>query len=363
MTAPNLPAVDLTGSIENIWGIALQPMGCSVCRQAHLAPASWLGKACPACGRGRLESQPALLRRETPEMMLPFRVDRTHLAAALASFTKGVWLAPDDFTPASLLNRAVPVFWPVWLVDCDAAGDWQAEAGFNYQVKSSQERYGSAGWQTNEVIETRIRWEPRLGQLKRHYDNLAAPAASDHQRLMVMVGGYQGSQAIPYQADLIGSAALRVPDLQPEAAWPLAESAIQKAAAGEVQQACASAHLRNFTLHAGYSGLNWTQRLLPAFATYYTADDGVPQVVLINGQSGQVGGLRLASQRKGWRLAGLLAGIGALLFLLGLALMALGALLPPIAVLGLVLVIGGIGLALGAIIPAAWPWQWNRQQR
>jgi hypothetical protein len=264
-----------------------------------------------------------------------------------------------DFTPGSLLQRMRPVYFPMWLVDSDVAGVWKGEAGFDYQVKSSQESYYEGRWVSRDVVETRIRWEPRLGQMQRHYDNITVPAVIDHQALMGYLGGFHFDQAVAYKPILIGTADLRVPDLQPEYAWPAAAAGLQRAAADECMKAAGAGHFRQYALSPSYSGVNWTQLLLPLYISYYTRDDGQPQVVWVNGQTGAVGGLRLASQKRGWQLAGILELIA--LALIGLGLLAV--IIPPITLLGVLMAFAGFLLAIFGVVPAVWPWQWNRGQQ
>jgi hypothetical protein len=367
MTDVNLPAVAPTDAVEEIWGRRLQTAGCARCGQAHLVDQERMGSTCPHCLAGRLQPQPALLRSEAPEKILPFRMNRTAVTARLAEFTRSVWLRPDDFNPDSLLRRAVPVFVPMWLVDGQVCGEWKAEVGFDYQVKSSQEMYQGSAWKTREVIETRVRWEPRLGQLQRMYDNVHAPAVSDHAALWRLLGGWPLDKAVPYQAAALqtdlGPAALRVADLPPEEAWHLAEDGLLKAAAADCYQASGAQHVRSFHLTPRYDNLHWTYLLLPVLVSYYTDDSGQVQPIYINGVSGAVGGKRLASQRKGWLWAGALAGLALLLFILAGLGLAAGALFPPAALLGVFFGFLALVAGAGAIFPAVWPWQWNRGQQ
>lgn len=362
MTAPTLPPSQLIAATDSVWSATLQPAGCPVCHQVYLLEAARLGQTCPACARGKLASQPALLRPEAPELLAPFRYTLANLRPSLEKFVNAVWLRPADFETEQLLQRAVPLYWPRWLVDSEIAGAWQAEAGFDYQVKSSQESYGNSGWQTREVVETRIRWEPRAGQITRTYENVAAPALSDEARLLRRAGQYQLAQAAAYQPEQLQGACIRVPDLPPESAWPLAQTQLEAAAATECQQAAGAQHLRNFSLRAEYHNLHWTQLLLPLYVTWYTADDGQPQLLYLNGQTGAIGGMRLASQKKGWQWAGALLATAAVVLILALLLAALGLVFPPSLVLGVILGIVALLIACAAILPAAWPWQWNRTQ-
>jgi len=362
MNAPAFPSTQVIESSTTLWGAALQPAGCPQCRQAHLVEAPRLGQPCPNCARGQLASQPASLRPEPPELLAPFQKSRQDAHQALATFAGEVWIRPDDMDADKMLQRAVPVYWPMWLVDSDMAGSWQAEAGFDYQVKSSQESYTGSGWSTRDVVETRIRWEPRLGQVNRHYDNVAVPATTDHKQLAGQVGAFQLARAGAYDPGQVTGAALRVPDLPPESAWPLAQTNLDKAAGDECRQAAGAQHFRNFSLRASYENLHWTQLLLPLYATYYTDDNGQRHPVYINGQTGAIGGLRLASQRKGWRWAGIILAVAAAVFVLALLISSLGLVFPPAAIVGVIVGIVAVAMACAAIVPAAWPWQWNRRQ-
>jgi hypothetical protein len=199
--------------------------------------------------------------------------------------------------------------------------------------------------------------------INRHYDNIASPASSDHQKRLNQIGNYRLDQAAVYQSNQVIGAALRVPDLQPESAWPSAQSNLNRFAANDCQQACAAQHIRNYTIHASYNELHWTQLLMPIFFTYYTDDASLPRPILINGQAGVIGGIRLASQKKGWRWAGITAGIAAIILILALLCFALGVVIPPLSILGLLLAILALASFVFAVIPAVWPWQWNRKQQ
>lgn len=363
MTTPELPSTQLLETVDALWGVPLQPAGCEACKHIFLVPAARLGQACPDCARGKLAPQPAALRPEPPELILPFRVGGANLANIYANFTKGVWLACADFNSDSLTRRTTPLYWPMWLVDSDISGDWQAEMGYDYKVESSKEEYSSGSWRSRTQVETRIRWEPRLGTLARHYDNVSTPAVDHHQELMARLGGYHLEQVTAYQPNLVGSACMHAPDLQPNGAWPLAQSSLNKASAEECRQAANAQHVRNYAAHAQYNRLNWTQQLLPMYASYYSDDQGQPHLVYINGQTGSISGARIASQRKGWQVAGISAGIAVGIFILGLLCIALGMLLPPLVVLGAMLFAAAAGVGVFAIVPAVWPWQWNRGQQ
>lgn len=358
-----IPTSQVIEDIETLWGVPYRPAGCDHCRRVFLVDEAAIEMNCPACQRGRLTAQPALLRREPPELNIQFQIQRDRLLSILSSFAEGVWLRPDDFNPKALLERAVPLFWPMWLVDCTISGSWQAECGYEYQVKSSQESYIHGNWQTREYLETRLRWESRLGQIERPYHNIATPALEEHQTWLRQTGGYRLENAVAYQPGQLPPALVRVPDLPQETIWPTAQDSLHKAAAEDCRKAANAQAIRNFSPQADYRAQHWTQLLLPLYLTSYTDDAGQPQMIFVNGQTGAISGARLASQKKGWKWAGIIAAFAAVLFLLALLSAALTTLYPPLitvaSILGfLALVVGG-----AALIPAIWPWQWNRRQQ
>jgi hypothetical protein len=300
------------------------------------------------------------LRPEPPELLVPFQQNPTSLRPVIERFVKPVWLHPDDFNASTLMQRLIPIYWPMWLVDSDLSGDWKAEMGYDYQVQSAQESYAQGGWKSSERIETRIRWEPRLGQLTRHYDNTAAPAMNDAEALSARIGKTSRESAVAYNPSALSQSAIRIPDLHPENAWPQAQTALHQAAAEECRQAAQAQHVRNFAIHAAYANLNWTQLLQPMYATYYLDDHGKPQVVLVNGQSGAIGGPRRASQRKGCLWGGIGLGVTGFLLLIYLLLVLLGRSVSTLSSLAVLTLCMALGMGALSIIPAAWPAQWNR---
>jgi hypothetical protein len=353
---------EIIAEAQAVWGLDVQPAGCPTCKTAYLLAAERIGKRCPNCGRGELKAQPARMRPEAPELLIPFHKTPTNLLPALQAFVKPIWLHSDDLNAEMLARRAVPIFWPEWLVDADITGDWKAEMGFDYQVKSSQENYVGNNWQTREVLETRARWEPRVGEIHRHYDNISVHAVENHNPLTQLIGQYNTNAAAPYEASLVKQAILRIPDNAPEDIWHVATGKLDNAAAAECSQAAEAQHVRQFTIHAEYANAHWTQLLYPMYATFYTNDDGAPQMLYINGQTGQVGGKLIASQRKGWLWGGIGLAVALLAFILGLVCAAIGTVIQPLICLSGLLLVFAVGALIFGIYAAAWPWQWNRGQ-
>jgi len=348
---------------QTLWNTNRQPAGCSHCHRTFLAPESQIGILCPLCCKGKIEPQPLRLRPSEPERLLPFKVKIQNLHSIYAAFISGVWIKLDDFSTETLLQRTRPVYWPLWLVDSDVNGHWQMEAGFDYQVESSKEYYQSGQWQSRKIVEDRINWEPRLGELDTHIDNVVVPALEEHKNRQEMTGTYNLESAKNFKPDMLNSVLVEAPDLPPENAWPLAKPKIDRALAQVCTKAASAQHNRNFAIKADYHNLNWTEFLLPMYVTFYKDDNDQPQVVIVNGETGAIHGPRLASRKRGLRIATILGGIAGVLLLVALFGFFLTTIFPPAGILSALLAILGFGTGLGALIPAIWPAQWNRKHQ
>lgn len=348
--------------IHAMWGQPLETVVCHACSRAFHKPAGIAAEPCPQCSQGRLQPFSGPARLEPPEKIIPFSISPAHLVDRFTRFCEGVWLSAPDFTPQHLSQRALPVYFPLWLVDASGQGSWQADAGFDYQVQSTKEIYSNGEWHTQPIQETRVRWEPRLGQISRSYQNVAVNALTDQEQMTAALGQYEYNRAIDFNPTHLSSAWLRCPDVLPEQAWPHAEARLQQVMQKDCQAACNAQHFRKFSLTADYSNQNWTQLLAPAYITYYTSDDNQKIMVALNAQSGQLNGPRLASQKRGWKLAGILGGSGLGIVLLAILFFLFTAVFPPISVIASILLITGLLLVAGAAVPAAYPWLWNRKQ-
>ncbi|MCB2210155.1 hypothetical protein KQH62_04610 [bacterium] len=359
---PNNPSTPMIPEDQPLWDTGRQPVGCPQCKRTFLVLPKQLIMHCPLCHGAKLVRQPVRMRPVEPEKMLPFRIMSGDLAKIFERVVNSIWIRPDDFNVENLHSRSVPIFWPLWLVDSDVKGHWQMEAGFDYQVESYQEVYVGGDWNSRKKLEGRVRWEPRLGTVQTHVDNVSVPALEEHANRIQMTSEYELNSAQAFDPNRLGDALLEAPDLPPEDAWPLAKLSVNQAAGRVCQQAASAQYVRNFSIAADYQNLNWTQFLLPMYATYYIDDDGNPQTLIVNGVSGTVRGPRLASRKRGGKIGGILGIVAAGLFLLALLGFLLASLLPAAAVIGALLVLVSIGLGIGAVVTAVWPGQWNQKQ-
>jgi hypothetical protein len=345
---------------------------CHHCDWAYLILDGTAPKYCPHCWRAALAPvEETALPTQPPELVVPFDMTAAELAQGLQTFASGIPSAPHDLSAENLSKRLQPLYLPMYLVDSDVQATWQGEAGFNYDVVSHQERYGgtgasTSGWQTQQVKETRIRWEPRAGRLHRTYHNIAAPALEEDARLKHDLGEFDLSVVQPYAVGSVpvpgGTPLFRLPNRTTHDAWPDAIPNIQTAASNECRQAGQSDHFREFRWQAEYANLNWCQLLLPIYATYYLDDDQRPQPVLIHGRTGHMSGARRASMKRAQTTALYILLGAAVMFGLSVLLALVGVVFPPLIIAGGVGVFMAFIVALGAIVPVFRAWQFNRSR-
>jgi hypothetical protein len=299
-----------------------------------------------------------------PEALVPFSLSSSLLGSKIEAFAGGIPFAPLDLEPRNLQGRLRRLYLPMWLVDADVKATWQAEAGFDYQVVSHQDRYDAqgGGWSSRQVEEGRIRWEPRLGRLARKYENVVAPALEEDGRIKQALGRFDLGAIQPYQPEAIEKSFIRIPDRSPEDAWSAAKPAIQAAAAEECRQAAEANHIRQYAWQPEYENQNWSLLLLPLYATFYLDDERKPQPVLIHGQTGQISGSRRASMKRGQKAALSILVTAVVIFMISLILSLAGALLPVLLILGVIGLAISLVVGLGAIYPIAAVWWFNRNQ-
>ncbi len=343
-----------------LWGAPLQAAGCSKCKSVFLLPVDRTALPCPNCFATTLTPQPARLNSAPPELCLPFALESAKAGVVLDSWLEGAWLRPDDLNPQSLRARLNKSYLPMWLVDGNVTGEWEGEAGYDYQVASSQDNYSGGQWETRKVVETRIRWEPRAGQIDRRYQNVVAPALEAHESVLQALGGYPVEKAVPYTNAALAEASVRAPDLLPEAAWPIARQQFIQLAKKDCFTAAGAQHMEHFKLDVTYRDPNWTLLLLPLYSTSYRDDDGNPVPVLVNGHSGRVWGKRRASPKKGWLWTGGIGAVALALLVLGLIVSLVGAILPPLIFVGGLILVAAFATALVAPVPILYVWRVNR---
>lgn len=356
--ANSIPEEKLSAEVSWMAGSAIA--SCAQCKRLFLLPTQPENQLCPLCHGAELSSQAGYVRKEAPEAIIPLQLKSADLQKILSDFLTKTPYPEADLSVEKLMSRARVVYWPLWLVDADLKGEWTATLGFDYQVKTAKESFGNKGWQSKDHLRTQTNFEPRLGYLDRHYDNLAVAALRNQQKRFEQIGTYEMAASVAYRNDMLASNSLQLPEIEPQELLDVAKSRLNRLAEKEIIQAAAAQHHQNVQFDGDYLNLNWTQMLMPLVSTSYQDEKGNVQTLVINGQSGKVYGRRLASMEKAkkWTVGLMLI---PLFFLLGMLILSLSGAWDSssLACPGFFLLIL-IGLAF---IPVIRTNKWNRKER
>ncbi len=346
------------------WGDNWVLEGCASCNGVFVLPPEKISQRCPICGQAALgQMNPAddrPIHTQPPEMVVPFRAKEASLRHSVSQFAKSVRLAPADLQENNLLGRLQPVYLPMWLVDAQVEGAWQAEMGFDYEIVSHREQYKNSGWQTERVKEGRVRWEPRVGRISRTYDNQVTPALEQHEAIEAKVGRFQTKEQKPFHPGDLKGAIVHLPNRPPDDAWNDALLVLKTAVSHDCRQASEANHTRSFKWSPSFANQHWTQLLLPLYTSYYLDDDNRAQMVLLHGQSGKLYGIKRASMKRARRVAGMIAAVAAVFLLLTLVLLGLGFTIAEDA-LGWAGLVGVLTVGVGgtAVLPLLYVWYIN----
>lgn len=356
------PLVKPTAENPASWMADRHPTQCEQCGRTFLSYPDGEGITCPLCQLGKLEHHPGYTLQIQPELILPFKISPQKLPSIYKNFISPVWIKPKTMNVEMLLENTRAVFWPHWLVNSDVKGSWLMEAGFDYEVESAKESFSGIEWRSQKKILTRVRWEDRLGQLSTHIDNVITPALKEHKNRLQMTGEYHLDKGEDFLPNKIGSAILELPDVPPEAAWLSALPTFEKKVAETCKKAADAQHFRNFTADVNFHNEAWAEFFLPMYTTYYKTDEGSPQVLVINGETGAIQGPLLASPEQGGFSAGIVAGIAGGLFLFMLIGFLLALRIPEIRCIASSLgFLSFIGVII-AFVVNGWPKLWNQRQ-
>ncbi|MEM7334970.1 MAG: hypothetical protein AAF490_23035 [Chloroflexota bacterium] len=300
-------------------------LDCDNCDATYLHPKHQTDMVCPLCGETSFTevalNEDAVLNIQ-PEYLVSFRQSKEALQTQLATFRRSLRLPPKDCTVENLTARAMPFYWPMWLVDNDVTARWQAEVGFDYDAVTYQEQYVEGEWRSRQNRERRVRWEQRLGVLTRHYADHPAPALDEHWAILRLMGKYDLGSKRPFNPQHVSDQLIRLPVRTTADAWPDVEPRLLKSATIECQAAASAQHIRHFKWSPQFANANWTQLLLPMTVTYYLDDTGKKRMVYLQGQTGKLVGQRRASMQRAFQFsrraivaAGLLGLITAVLWL------------------------------------------------
>ena len=275
------------------WAASQHRVTCDNCGAITLLPPKQVTTQCPYCGSNQLVASAETTELMDPQLIATFRLDAARAGRQVKRWLGQGFFAPDDL---ALLARAVnlrPAYLPFWTFD------GALDVKYTCEVRVGEDH-----------------WEQRSGTKTLFFDDILVPglrALSDAE--LERIRPYDLKALVEFQPEqLAGWHALTYDRSLADASLAAREQVMKDARRKLEARIESGREKRNVTMYPeDWSGLTYKHILLPLFTGTYHYKQREYRL-LVNGQTGKVGGVKPRDQVK---IAMVLAGAG-ILVLLGL---------------------------------------------
>jgi DNA-directed RNA polymerase subunit RPC12/RpoP len=262
-----------------------------------------LATTCQFCGSplvADVDASPQI----PPEAVLPFKVDRTGVRAALGTWVASRRFAPRRFRKVADAESLVGTYLPHWTFDADTTSDYVGQRGEHYYVTETYTVTvdGRPETRTRQVQHTR--WYTASGTVQRAFDDVVVRAtahvADDRQDKLEP---WPLAEAVPYRPEyLAGYSALRY-DVEPQAGLLTAKDQMAPIIERDCRGDIGGDEQRVQHVSTTYANVMYKLMLLPVWVVCYLFAGRTWQI-LVNARTGEVIGQRPYSK---WKIAGAVA--------------------------------------------------------
>ncbi|MDY0019816.1 MAG: hypothetical protein RBT47_07435 [Anaerolineae bacterium] len=315
------------------WGQSRRELQCQNCGAATSLPDTALAYTCPFCGSNKVIQREASQDVLRPRFLVPFRVTIENCLVAARQWLGSSWMVPVDLQRLAALAGFTSIYIPFWTFDAVATAGWKAEVGHT----ESERYYDDGEWKTR----TRTVWRWESGNVRLTFDDvLTAGTARISHVLLPQIQEYDLQQLVPYEPSYLAGHHAQAYDIPLEPAWETARQQMREETRTACHDQASTSQTRNFSMSLDFSAESWRYILLPVYLTVYKYQDKAYQVI-INGQTGAVGGQRPVDWTKVWLVLAAILAPGLLLSLAGLVTFFTG-IGVVVAIVGFVLLIVGL---------------------
>jgi DNA-directed RNA polymerase subunit RPC12/RpoP len=295
------------------WGVARRQLHCEACGAELELAENAITATCPFCASNQVNLRQAPGDHLRPRFLVPFQIDAADCQQRARAWLGRGWYHPKALASSAAIQPFTGVYLPFWTFSAQVNASWRAEVGHE-----RTERYydaGSKSWHTRVHIDWR--WES--GQVQAGYNDLLIDGSSHtSQVLLNRIRPFGLEALVTYSPDYLAGWQAQVYDIPLETAWDQGKAIMRERSKDQCRKSIPSSHVRNFSMAADFNEEAWRFILLPVYLTAYRYQERVFQV-LINGQTGALGGQKPVDWWKIWLaivvmlLPGLAAGLVGLL--------------------------------------------------
>lgn len=256
----------------HLWAETQQRVTCQACGAITLLPPAQTADHCPYCGSNRFVSSPEQAELVDPQVMALFRLDAQQAARQVREwFGKGLTV-PDDLVGKAGGLQLQPAYYPFWTFDGTLEIPWSCE------VNEGTSRYPH--------------WVARSGSEFELFDDILIPGlrsmSSDE---LTSIEPFNLKDLVEFSPDfLAGWTSLTYDYPLADASLRAREQVVKKVTRMLYANVEPGREKRNLRNGAGkWSGMTFKHVLLPLWVGNYNYK-GKPYRLLVNGQTGKVGG-------------------------------------------------------------------------
>jgi DNA-directed RNA polymerase subunit RPC12/RpoP len=278
------------------WAESQQSVACEQCGAITLLPPGQTTDYCSYCGMNRFVMSTTLTELVDPQVIVVFRIELAEAEKRVkAWFRKGMF-APDNLMARASRLQLRPAYIPFWIFDGTLEMPWSCEV--------------------NEGNIRNPRWVARNGSEIEFFNDVLVPGLrSMTLEEQVSIEPFNMKDLVEFSPDyLAGWTSLTYDYALADASLRGRELVVHKISRFLPARVELGHEKRSFSTGAGkWSGMTFKHTLLPLYIGTYTFQ-GKPYRMLVNGQTGKVGGKKPRDNVK-VILVGLLGLVGLVLII------------------------------------------------
>lgn len=311
------------------WGLERRELVCDACGATVAIRPDALTSTCAFCGSHRVHARDVTGDMLRPTALIPFAIAPEELPPLISGWLGRGWMHPPELREALTLRNLIGVYLPFWTLDARVTADWKAEVG----TARTTRHYDGEKWVTRTVID----WRWRSGRVRLSFnDHLVAATSRISRRILDRVLPFDLSKLVQYEPGYLAGWQAKGYDVPLQEGWRIGREEMREQAKRACYDDAGSPYVRNFRMAADFADERWRYVLLPFYLASYTLGGRIFHLV-INGQTGKVGGQKPVAWLRVWLVIAAMLTPGACLGMLGLMTLLVGGAGAVFLIVGLIL--------------------------
>jgi DNA-directed RNA polymerase subunit RPC12/RpoP len=286
---------------------------CTRCGAESTIPATTTTFVCAYCNFDVVNAEAHKSRNVQPTAIIPFKIDRQKAIEIFKQWAGKGKYAPRDIGKVALQEELRGIYLPFWTHSAETFSKWRGEAGEYYYV--DLEEKDSKG-NTVTRREQMTKWISRSGTYDCAFDEVLVNGSKEvpHQSISSILP-FQLEQLVNYNESYLAGFESMVYDVDVNESFERAKNLMQD----ELNVACklelAIDTSRGLKVNSNYSNQTYKHILLPLWmCTFVYKGKNYP--FLINGQTGQIAGIKPESRASALKVSLIWTGVLTILYIL-----------------------------------------------